>query len=140
MKKLAFVFAFTLGLFSTALAEEDTRTALEGARAFITEEMRPILNQKSEKVYGLRRTASYMEGHVPGAVSAVRHRNGKDKTLDVAVPDPDQGTTVVLYSHGVAGWRSYRAARAAIASGYRDVPWPRGGYAEWEDKNFPVGG
>lgn len=138
MKKLALAFAFTLGLFSTALAEEDTPTALKGARVITAEELRSLLNQKSVKVYDLRKKASYVEGHVPGAVSAARHYNEKDKTLDVAVLDPDQGTTVVFYSHGVAGWRSYWAARAAIASGYRDVLWLRGGYAEWEDKNFPV--
>lgn len=138
MKRLILLFVFTLGLYSTAHAEQDTPTTLEGARVITAEELRPMLNQKTVQVYDLRKKASFVEGHVPGAISAARHYNEKEKTLDVGGLGAERGATVVFYSHGAAGWKSYWAAKAAIASGYRNVLWLRGGYAEWEDKSFPV--
>jgi rhodanese-related sulfurtransferase len=138
MKKLALIFALTFGLFSTALAEEDTPPSLDGARIVSAEELRSLLSQRAVKVYDLRKKASYVEGHVPGAISAAREYNEKEKTLNVSVLDKDRSTTVVFYSHGVSGWKSYWAAKSAIDSGYRNVLWLRGGYAEWEDKSFPV--
>ena len=138
MKKLVLVFALTLGLISTALAEDDTPTTLEGVRVVSAEELRSLLSQKTVKVYDLRKKASYVEGHVPGAISAAREYSEKEKTLDVSVLDKDRSTMVVFYSHGVPGWKSYWAAKSAVGSGYRNVLWLRGGYAEWEDKNFPI--
>jgi rhodanese-related sulfurtransferase len=138
MRKLILIFAMALGITSAALADEDTPTTLEGARVVSAEELRSLLNQGAVKVYDLRKKASYVEGHIPGSVNAARHYNEKDKTLDVSVLDKDPVTTVVFYSHGVSGWKSYWAAKSAVTLGYKNVLWLRGGYAEWEDKNLPI--
>ena len=133
------MLALALGINSgAALADEDTPATLEGTRVVSAEELRAILNQKDVKVYDLRKKASYVEGHIPSAVSAARHYNEKEKTLDVSVLDRNRATTVVFYSHGVSGWKSYWAAKSAVSAGYKDVLWLRGGYAEWEDKNLPI--
>jgi len=138
MRKLALMLVLALGLNGAALADEDTPTALEGVRVITAEELRSLLNQNAVRVYDLRKKASFVEGHIPSAVNAARHYNEKEKVLDVSVLDKDRATTVVFYSHGVSGWKSYWAAKSAVTSGYRNVLWLRGGYAEWEDKNLPI--
>jgi rhodanese-related sulfurtransferase len=138
MRKLVLMLALAVGINGAALAEDDTPAALDGARVVTADELRSLLNQKGVQVYDLRKKASYVEGHIPGSVSAARHYDEKEKSLDVSVLDKDRATTVVFYSHGVSGWKSYWAAKSAVTSGYKNVLWLRGGYAEWEDKNLPV--
>jgi rhodanese-related sulfurtransferase len=138
MRKFALILAVAFGLGGPAFAEDDTPTSLQGVRIVTAEELRSLLAQRAAKVYDLRKKASYVEGHIPGSVNAARHYDEKDKTLDVSVLDKDRATTVVFYSHGVSGWKSYWAAKSAVTSGYSNVLWLRGGYAEWEDKNLPV--
>lgn len=138
MRKLFLILTMAFVINGAALADEDTPNSLEGARIVSAEELRSILNQRALKVYDLRKKASYVEGHIPGSINAARHYNEKDRTLDVSLLGQDLGTTVVFYSHGVSGWKSYWAAKSAVTSGYKNVLWLRGGYAEWEDKNLPV--
>jgi rhodanese-related sulfurtransferase len=138
MRKFALMVVLALGINGAALADEDTPGTLEGTRIVSAEELRAILNQRAVKVYDLRKKASYVEGHIPGAINAARHYDEKGKALDVSVLDRDRATTVVFYSHGVSGWKSYWAAKSAVSAGYSNVLWLRGGYAEWEDKNLPV--
>lgn len=138
MRKLILILAMALGVNGAVLADEDTPTALDGARIVSAEELRTVLNQRTVKVYDLRKKASYVEGHIPGSINAARHYNEKEKTLDVGALDKDRATTVAFYSHGASGWKSYWAAKSAVAAGYKNVLWLRGGYAEWEDKNLPI--
>jgi rhodanese-related sulfurtransferase len=138
MRKFALMAVLALGISGAALADEDTPGTLEGTRIVSADELRAILNQRAVKVYDLRKKASYVEGHIPGAINAARHYDEKGKALDVSVLDRDRATTVVFYSHGVSGWKSYWAAKSAVSAGYSNVLWLRGGYAEWEDKNLPV--
>jgi rhodanese-related sulfurtransferase len=138
MRKLILILAMAFGINGAALADEDTPTTLEGVRVVSAEELRSLLNQRAVKVYDLRKKASYVEGHIPSSINAARHYNEKEKTLDVSVLEKDRATTVVFYSHGVSGWKSYWAAKSAVMSGYKNVLWLRGGYAEWEDKNLPT--
>jgi rhodanese-related sulfurtransferase len=138
MRKFALMLVLAMGFSGAALADEDTPSTLEGTRIVSADELRAILNQRAVKVYDLRKKASYVEGHIPGAINAARHYDEKGKALDVSVLDRDRATTVVFYSHGVSGWKSYWAAKSAVTAGYANVLWLRGGYAEWEDKNLPV--
>jgi rhodanese-related sulfurtransferase len=138
MRRLALILAVAFGLNSAAHADEDTPSTLDGARVVSAEELRSILTDSSLRIYDLRKKASFVEGHVPHAISAAPHYNEKENTLDLSGIDPDRNARVVFYSHGVTGWKSYFSAKAAVASGYRNVLWMRGGYAEWEEKNLPI--
>jgi rhodanese-related sulfurtransferase len=133
--------ALTVGTAEEAAvqaAAPETPTELEGVRVVTPEELRPLLNQGVVKVYDLRKKASYADGHVPGAVSAAAHYDATKNTLDVSFLDPDRATSMVFYSHGATGWKSYHAAREAVAAGYKKVMWMRGGYADWAAGNHPV--
>jgi 3-mercaptopyruvate sulfurtransferase SseA len=49
-----------------------------------------------------------------------------------------KAATVVFYSDGPTGWKSYKAAVLAIGAGYADVRYMRGGFADWTAKGLPV--
>ncbi|HEY9537401.1 MAG TPA: rhodanese-like domain-containing protein [Kiloniellaceae bacterium] len=106
-------------------------------RVVTPDELRPLLKQ-GVTVYDLRKKASYVDGHVPSAVSAAAHYDAASEALDTDFLGPDRGAAMVFYSHGSTGWKSYHAARQAAEAGYNNVMWMRGGYADWAAGNHPI--
>lgn len=128
------------GATSQAAAQavaEETPAQLEGVRVVTPDELRPLLKQ-GVTVYDLRKKASYVDGHVPSAVSAAAHYDAASEALDTDFLGPDRGAAMVFYSHGSTGWKSYHAARQAAEAGYNNVMWMRGGYADWAAGNHPI--
>ena len=134
---LLVVCALAVGTAEQATAEEETPTLLEGVRVLTAEQLRPLLNQ-GVKVYDLRKKASYADGHVPGAISAAQHYDAERNTLDTSILGPDRSGSMVFYSHGSTGWKSYYAAQQAAEAGYKNVMWMRGGYADWAAGAHPI--
>lgn len=120
-----------------ATAEDETPTLLEGVRVLTPEQLRPLLNQ-GVTVYDLRKKASYADGHVPGAINAAQHYDTDKNTLDTSILGPDKLESMVFYSHGSTGWKSYYAAKQAAEAGYKNVMWMRGGFADWAAGAFPI--
>lgn len=135
---LAVACALFAGSASVARAADDTPTMLAGVRVIAAEELRALLGNGAVKIDDLRKKASYVEGHVPGATSAAPRYNERENRLDTRFLGADRAGTVVFYSHGVDGWKSYWAAKNAIEAGYKNVLWFHGGYAEWEEKSLPI--
>src|SRR3546814_16069593 len=74
------------GATSQAAAQavaEETPAQLEGVRVVTPDELRPLLKQ-GVTVYDLRKKASYVDGHVPSAVSAAAHYDAASEALDTA--------------------------------------------------------
>ena len=134
---LLLVCALAVGAVGQATAADETPAQLEGVRVVTPEELRPLLNQ-GVKVYDLRKKASYADGHVPGAVSAAQYYDSESNTLDTSILGPDRSGTMVFYSHGSTGWKSYHAAQQAAEAGYKNVMWMRGGYADWAAGAHPI--
>ena len=96
--------------------------------------------------FDLRKKASYVEKHIAGAVQA----NYDEKSIKVVSYDPtvdtfdlgklpaDKNTAVIFHGHGTDGWKGYKAARAAVKAGYKNVSFFRGGFAEWIAKGLPT--
>ena len=137
MKWLISAFVLCLGLAGTAIAAEETPTQLEGVTIVSAEELKPMLDQ-GIFVYDLRKKASYIDGHVPGAQSAAAHYNAETTALDTSVLVPNKSDRVLFYSHGTTGWKSYWAAVRAVEAGYTNVMWMRGGFSEWAANEFPI--
>ena len=125
------------GAASDSYAAEETPTHLEGVTIVTPDQLRPMLDQ-GVTVYDLRKKASYVDGHVPGAKSAASYYNATDTTLDTSFLGPNKSDVIVFYSHGTTGWKSYWAARRATEAGYSNVMWMRGGFAEWDAGENPV--
>ena len=135
----AFLLAFALaaGTAAPVQASDETPEHLEGVTIVAPEDLRPMLDQ-GVKVYDLRKKASYADGHVPGAMSAAEHYDAVNNSLDTRFLGPNRSDRIVFYSHGSTGWKSYHAARNAVAAGYNNVMWMRGGYEDWQAGNNPV--
>ncbi|MPZ10894.1 MAG: hypothetical protein GEU89_11900 [Kiloniellaceae bacterium] len=134
---LLVVCVLAVGAVGQATADDETPTHLEGVRVVTPEQLRPLLNQGG-KVYDLRKKASYADGHVPGAISAAQHYDSERNTLDTSILGPDRSESMVFYSHGSTGWKSYYAAQQAVEAGYKNVMWMRGGYADWAAGAHPI--
>lgn len=122
---------------SDSFAAEETPTELEGVTIVTSEDLRPMLGN-GVRVYDLRKKASYVDGHVPGAESAANYYDATETSLDTSFLGPDRSRGIVFYSHGTTGWKSYWAARRAKEAGYSNVMWMRGGFEEWSNGNHPV--
>ncbi len=137
MKWLISALILCLGLSGPALAAEETPTQLDGVTIVSAEELKPMLDQ-GIFVYDLRKIASYIDGHVPGAQSAASHYDAEKTTLDTSVLVPNKSDRILFYSHGTTGWKSYWAAMRAVEAGYTNVMWMRGGFSEWASNEFPI--
>ncbi len=148
MKK---VFATMMGLF-LSLAPLTTATAgktptpetLEGGKVIAAGEARALAGKEGVHFFDMRKAVNYGRGHLPGAVSSpyrwtskgdVKTRTGE---FDISKLPGDKNATVVFYSNGPTGWKSYKAAREAIKAGYKNVLYFRGGFTAWSEKGYPV--
>lgn len=137
MKRIICALIFGLGLAGVANAAEETPLQLEGVTIVSAQELEPMLNQ-GIFIYDLRKKASYVDGHVPGAESAAAYYNAQTTTLDTGFLGPNKSDRVLFYSHGTTGWKSYWAAKRAVEAGYTNVMWMRGGFSEWAASELPI--
>lgn len=145
MNRITFVLAammIAVGLATAprpALAAEMTPEALPGAEVVSAEAVRQLLARGPVAVVDLRKKASFAEGHVPGARNMAKAYDDAANAFDVGVLGSDKDATIVLYSHGPDGWKSYHAAKSAVSAGYSNIRWFRGGWMEWHQKGMPIG-
>lgn len=148
MKK-AFAILMCLSLLPallTAAEAEKTPTpeTLEGGKVISAGEARALAGKEDVYFLDMRKAVNYGRGHIPGAVSTpykwtsegdVKIRTGE---FDISKLPGDKNATVVFYSDGPTGWKSYKAAQEAIKAGYKNVLYFRGGSAAWFEKDYPV--
>jgi len=103
-------------------------------------------NQATVKVFDARKKGEYVEGHVPGSISAPY----KEKSAKVIDFDPsldkmkmnkypsDKGAPIVVYCNGVKCWKSYKTIVQLKSAGYTNLNWLRDGFPGWTDKGYPV--
>ena len=72
----------------------------------------------------------------PGA--GARRTGLDDFRLSFAIYVNSKTASIVIYSDGPTGWKSYKGAVLAIKGGYKNVMYLRGGWAEWTAKGFPT--
>lgn len=115
-----------------------TPTSLPGAKLVTATEVQKLVAQgaifvdtRSEKEFKAKR--------VPQAVFAPYHEKSvKDVVFDVALDDFSAlgklaKTKATIFScNGAECWKSYKASKFAVAKGFTEVYWFRGGLPEWE--------
>ena len=129
---------------STA-SSQDTPMIVQGVKTVSAEEVK-ILMANGAKLYDLRKKASYVEHHIPGAI----HANFDEKSakavsydasfdaFDLGQLPKDKNTALIFHGHGVDGWKGYKSSIVALKAGYKNVYFFRGGYEEWISKKFPI--
>ncbi len=97
-------------------------------------------NYQEMKVFDARKKAEYVEGHIPGAVSApYKEKSKKAKDFDASKDGLDQKKFPVVYCNGPRCWKSYKAAVVLIREGYTKVYWYRNsGFPGWKSQGYPV--
>jgi rhodanese-related sulfurtransferase len=149
MRAVILIMAVLGASFSSSIwaaIAEPTPLVLEGGRVISAAEARAIMAEGTASVFDTRYPINYGRGHLPSAISLpYKGRSANRVGFNAAVDHIDlsklpawKDATVVFYSHGITGWKSYKAAVLAIRAGYRNVLWMRGGIAEWKAKGYPV--
>lgn len=125
-----FVYVSTLGYF--------TPRSLPGAQVPDAATVAQLL-QRGARYIDTRVEAEFQAGHVPGATLVPYvEKSPKDADYDGKLDQFDLGklggnkaAELIFACNGAECWKSYKAARAALAAGYTKVYWFRGGLPEW---------
>lgn len=105
------------------------------------------LMQSGARYIDTRNDAEFKAGHVPGArLVPYVEKSGKDADynaaedqFDLSKLPPDRHAALIFGCNGPECWKSFKASRAAIAAGYDQVYWFRGGFPGWRDAGHKVG-
>jgi rhodanese-related sulfurtransferase len=103
------------------------------------------LQQRGVPVVDVRIIKEYHEKHIRGAISIpYGEKSLKDVAFDPAMDEwagpekLDKNQPVIFHCNGAECWKSYKAAKVAIAKGFKSVYWFRGGFPEWETSGLAV--
>jgi rhodanese-related sulfurtransferase len=128
------------------LAQSETPSTLAGGKVVTAEEAKKMADSKTAFFVDTRSVVNFGKGHVPGA-SAIPYKGASEDVanfdiskdqFDVAKLPAAKDKTVVFYSDGPTGWKSYKAAVWTIKAGYKNVNYMRGGWTDWQAKGFPT--
>ena len=125
-----------LGLF--------TPTNLPGAKVVTAKEVQQLA-ARGAVIVDTRTDKEYAAKHIPGAVFVpYKEKSLKDVAFEVNLDDfsalqkLDKNKPTIFSCNGAECWKSYKASRVAIASGFKEVYWFRGGLPEWESSGLNV--
>jgi rhodanese-related sulfurtransferase len=122
----------------------ETPTVLDGGRIITAEETKTLMENKSAFFFDMRKAINFGKSHIPTAVSTPYSWHNKDEVtvrtgeFDMSRLPADKNATIVFYSDGPTGWKSYKASQDAIKAGYKNVLYFRGGFSTWDSKGYPV--
>jgi len=135
----------SFALATPALADDPpTPTSAKGVEVVSVEQAKALVGKA--KFFDMRAVLNYGKGHVKDAVPLPYDQKSersesfdasKDK-FDMAKLPKDKSTTIVFYSDGPTGWKSYKAAVLASRAGYTNVKWMREGTTGWTAKGLPL--
>ncbi|MCK4950808.1 MAG: rhodanese-like domain-containing protein [Gammaproteobacteria bacterium] len=74
------------------------------------------------------------QGYIEGSLSLPDEETDCE-SLSLIIPVKNNPS--LFYCNGPKCGRSVKASKIAVACGYTNIYWFRGGFAEWKDKNYP---
>lgn len=121
-----------------------TPNALPGVKVVAASEVRQLIDGGAV-VVDTRTEKEFKAKRLPGArfvpygeksLKDVAYDGKLDDFSGLKALDPSKPT--VFHCNGAECWKSYKAARAALAAGFAKVYWFRGGLPEWEKAGLPL--
>lgn len=94
-----------------------------------------ILSRPELLIVDARRPEEHAKGHIENAVSLLDSELTPQQLARYAA---SPATPLLIYCNGERCARSGNASRKAVAWGYREVYWFRGGWQEWLAEGLPV--
>jgi rhodanese-related sulfurtransferase len=120
----------------SAAGEYLSPDTLEGATTIDAEQLIALVVEHQDTVLiDSRIGTDRADGYIEGSVHLV---DSKTDCESLARLIGMRTTPVIFYCNGVRCDRSGRAVGIAVACGYRNVYWFRGGIEEWRAKEFPL--
>jgi rhodanese-related sulfurtransferase/ABC-type phosphate/phosphonate transport system substrate-binding protein len=115
-----------------------TPTSLPGAKVVDAPTVKRLMAQGAVLV-DTRNEQEFKQRHISGArwIPYIE-KSLKDTVYDakadsfVGLEKLDKNVPVIFQCNGAECWKSYKASRSAIAAGFTQVNWFRGGLPEWE--------
>lgn len=122
--------------FGVAQAKEDVPDSLAGTTKVSAEALIDLADEKDDMVIiDARKPSDRAKGFIEGSIALPDTETNVDS---LAQHISSKTTPVAFYCNGTKCGRSVKAANAAVAAGYKNVYWFRGGWEEWTDKGYPV--
>jgi rhodanese-related sulfurtransferase len=143
----SFFAVASLSVFSYAEDEKpETPKTLEGGKIISAEEAKALADKNGARFFDMRSAINFGKGHLPGATALPYKENSEYKAgfdaskdvFDLSKLPTDKNASIVFYSDGPSGWKSYKAAVLAKKAGYKKVMWLREGTKGWEAKKYPL--
>lgn len=86
------------------------------------------------RIVDARRHEDYVLGHIELSHNLPMNQTDCSSLSRIAA---DKDTAIVIYCNGRDGDSSIESLQIASACGYRRLFWLRGGFIEWQDKDYP---
>ena len=127
----------TFFLSATALAgKKEVPHSVEGTVKVSAEEVIELAESKPDLVIvDARKPSDYQKGHLEGAVNLPNTETTPESLAKVV---GGKATPVLFYCNGIKCGRSVDASKKALAAGYTNIYWFRGGVEEWQAKGYPL--
>ena len=138
VNKMILALSASLFISQVAMAAEkpDVPEFLNGTTRVSAEELIDLVDSKPNLVVlDSRKASDYQKGFIEGAISLP---NTETNAGTLAQHVKSKSNPILFYCNGVKCGRSVKAAKIAIAEGYSNIFWFRGGMEEWEAKGLPV--
>jgi rhodanese-related sulfurtransferase len=126
---------------------DETPASVPGARLMLTRYLLPQMTGPNPPVlidvsdsWGSHPTlpgAIWMRGAGDDAQDKNANVSALFRTL-LATVAPDKNTPIVVFGEGRYFWSAYNAALRAVAAGYVNVYWYRGGIEAWQAAGLPI--
>ena len=121
-----------------------TPEEIKGAKRVGADEVAELA-RRNVTIADTRSQKEYDSEHIKGSVLVpYLEKSLKETDFDASKDDfsalarlPRQ-SPVVFLCNGPECWKSYKASRAAVAAGFAEVYWFRGGMPEWRARRLPV--
>lgn len=132
-----FVFILCLPLNMTVADQQrQVPKVITGAMSVTAEEVVAlILAQPDLVVIDARKKTEYLKGRIEGAINLLNTQMSQQALAKIA---PRKSQSIVFYCNGLRCLRSTDAVKKAVAWGYTNIFWFRGGWNEWIEKRLPV--
>ena len=133
---ICFIVCFLLA--SVSLSEEKPMSPdnIPGSTKVNAERLIELASEKPNLIIiDSRIRNDRIQGYIEGSLSLPDEETDCD-ALGRLIPAKDHET--LYYCNGPKCGRSVKAVKIALACGYSNVYWFRGGFEEWKNKNYPM--
>ena len=129
------VFSLCL-LFLGPLAAEEVPLQIDGAQTVDAETLIDLVLEQSDLVIIDARIGSDLnEGYIEGAINLP---NIETSCGSLSPLVESHNTPIAFYCNGIKCKRSSESVTIALACGYTNLHWFRGGIEEWKIKQYPI--